>query len=54
VKAIDKAGNERIVKINPQNPLGWYENYENWLIIVLGLIIAYAIKKFLWRRYLKK
>ena len=54
VKAVDKAGNERMVKINPQNPLGWYENYENWLIIVLGLVIAYAIKKFLWRRYLKK
>jgi len=54
VKAIDKAGNERIVKMNPQNPLGWYENYENWIIIILGLVIAYAIKKFLWRRYLKK
>ncbi|MDD5720826.1 MAG: cohesin domain-containing protein [Candidatus Pacebacteria bacterium] len=54
VKAVDKAGNERIVKINPRNPLGWYENYENWLIIILGLAIAYTIKKFLWRRYLKK
>jgi len=54
VKAVDKAGNERIAKINPQNPLGWYENYENWIIIILGLTIAYAIKKILWRRYLKK
>ncbi len=54
VKAIDKAGNERIAKINPQNPLGWYEDYENWIIIILGLVIVYAIKKFLWRRYLKK
>ncbi|MFY9461709.1 MAG: cohesin domain-containing protein [Candidatus Sungiibacteriota bacterium] len=54
VKAVDYAGNERIAKINPRNPLGWYENYENWLIIILGLVIAYAIKKFLWRRYLKK
>ena len=54
IKAIDKAGNARIEKILPQNPLGWYENYENWLIITLGLVIAYAIKKFLWRRYLKK
>jgi len=54
VKAIDKAGNERIEKISPQNPLGWYENYENWLIIIVGLAIFYVIKKLLWRRYLKK
>jgi len=54
IKAVDKAGNERIVKINPQNPLGWYENYENWLIVLLGLVIAYIIKNFLWWRHLKK
>jgi len=54
VKAVDKAGNVRIEKILPQNPLRWYENYENWIIIILGLVIAYAIKKFLWGRYLKK
>ncbi len=28
VKAVDKAGNERIMKVVPQNPLAWYENYE--------------------------
>ncbi|MBU1178871.1 cohesin domain-containing protein [Patescibacteria group bacterium] len=51
VKAVDKAGNERIMEINPQNPLGWYENYENWIImILLGVVIAYVIRKFLWRR----
>jgi len=54
VKAVDKAGNVRIEEISPQNPLSWYENYENWLIIILGLAILYAIKKLLWRRYLKK
>ena len=53
VKAIDKAGNERTAKIPPKNPLRWYDNYENWIIIILGLIIVYAIKKFLWRRYIK-
>jgi len=54
VKAVDKAGNERIEKISPQNPLRWYENYENWFIIIVGLVILYTIKKFLWGRYLKK
>ena len=53
VKAVDRAGNERMVKINPQNPIGWYENYENWIIIILGLVIVYAIKRFLWRKYIK-
>ena len=50
VKAIDKAGNTRIVKLIPQNPLSWYENYENWLIIILGLAIAYVMRKFVWRK----
>jgi len=45
VKAIDKAGNTRIVKLMPQNPLRWYENYENWIILILGLVIAYAVYK---------
>lgn len=43
VKAVDKAGNTRVAKILPQNPLRWYENYENWVIIIIGLAIAYAI-----------
>ncbi|MDP3769985.1 MAG: cohesin domain-containing protein [bacterium] len=54
VKAVDNAGNKRIVKIMPSNPLMWYENYENWVIIILGLLIAHAIKKFLWRKRIKK
>lgn len=54
VKTVDKAGNTRVEKIPPQNPLRWYENYENWLIIVLGLAVAYVIKKFLWRKHLRK
>lgn len=53
VKAVDKAGNARIEKVLPQSPLKWYENYENWIIIILGLIIVYAIKRFLWRRHIK-
>ncbi|PIQ31119.1 MAG: hypothetical protein CO061_04550 [Candidatus Yonathbacteria bacterium CG_4_9_14_0_2_um_filter_47_74] len=32
----------RIEKILPRNPLRWHENYENWLVIMLGLVIASA------------
>ena len=46
VKAVDKERNARVTKVSPQNPLGWYENYENWFIIVLGLIIVFAVRKF--------
>ena len=46
VKAIDKAGNERITKILPENPLQWYENYENYIIIVMIFGIIWAIGKF--------
>jgi hypothetical protein len=54
VKAVDKAGNARIEKISPRNPLKWYENYENWIIIIVGIAAIYAFRKFLWRRFLKK
>jgi hypothetical protein len=42
VKAIDKAGNERIVKLSPINPMPWYTNFEDWFIIVLGIICVLA------------
>ena len=45
VKAIDKSGNERIVMLPPQKPLSWYENYKNWLIIILGFVIVYVVIK---------
>ena len=53
VKAIDKYGNERIEKILPRNPLSWYENFENWFIIVLVLLVAITYKKIIWKK-LKK
>jgi len=43
VKAVDNAGNERVEIIAPQNPLRWYENYKNWIILIIGLLIAYVI-----------
>lgn len=39
VKAVDKAGNERIVFVGALNPIKWYENYINWIIIIIGFIL---------------
>lgn len=50
VKAADKAGNERIVKIAPRIPLAWYENFENWVIIIMGIIIVIFVAKKIWRK----
>jgi hypothetical protein len=53
VKAVDKAGNERIVSLTPRYPLKWYEKWENWIIIIIGLVIvglvtiARRLRKFL-------
>lgn len=48
VKAVDKAGNERIIKIAPRNQLAWYESYESWTIIILGVFIAALAARKLW------
>jgi hypothetical protein len=52
IKAIDKAGNERIVKLVPQNPMPGYTNFENWLIIILVIIAVLLYFRF--SRKLKK
>src|SRR3989344_1106043 len=54
VKAVDKAGNVRIEKIPPQNPLKWYENYENWIILIVGVLALLLAVKKLWRKKYKK
>ncbi|MFN3301693.1 MAG: cohesin domain-containing protein [Patescibacteria group bacterium] len=43
IKAVDKAGNKRIVKISPRYPLSWYKNYENWVIIIIMVIFLVAV-----------
>jgi hypothetical protein len=44
IKAVDKAGNERVMRLEPLNPIRWYEKWEIWVIIIIsGLIIAYAV-----------
>lgn len=48
VKAVDKNGNARTAKISPSNPLPWYKNSVNWLILTMG-ILAVLIAKKLWR-----
>lgn len=47
VKAVDKAGNERLETLPAQNPLAWYENIFIWVIIILGVIIIYIIWRFM-------
>lgn len=53
VKAIDKAGNERVAELPPQNPLKWYENYSFWIIIIVVIILTY-ITWITWRILRKK
>lgn len=48
IKAVDKAGNERIAALPPQKPLQWYENYFIIGIIILGAVVAYRMIKNLW------
>lgn len=48
VKAVDRAGNARVVSVEPKNPLAWYENYENWIIILSAIIVLSAIKYIAW------
>jgi hypothetical protein len=50
VKAVDKAGNERMAVVEPRYPLRWYEKWEIWVTIIIGLVIAYAMRKFLWKK----
>lgn len=45
IKAVDKSGNERIVAVSPGYPLKWYENYENWIIIMIGAVIVLIWRK---------
>jgi len=44
VKAVDKAGNEKIETFLPKYPPRWYGQPLIWSIIILGIIIAYLIR----------
>ena len=47
VKAVDKAGNERIAVVEPRYPIKWYEMYEIWGIIIVMIFIGYIFWKIL-------
>jgi hypothetical protein len=50
VRAVDKASNKRIIQITPRNALLWYKNYENWIIIIVGVLTLLLAAKKLWRK----
>jgi len=51
IKAVDKAGNERIAVVEPRYPMRWYENWWIWIIIILVIIFSFiAIKGNLWKK----
>lgn len=54
IKAIDKAGNSRIVELQPTNPLAWYENHSYWLILLIGVSILATVYSILRRVVWKK
>lgn len=43
VKAIDKAGNERIVVVEPRYPMRWYEAWWVWGIIILVIVMILTV-----------
>lgn len=49
VKAVDRAGNERIAVLPPQK-LAWYENYSLWVIIILLIIFLLVFRRRLRRK----
>jgi len=53
VKAVDKAGNKRIMMVSPQNPPRWYENFWLWFIIIL-IIAFFALDYLLIKSRVKK
>ena len=51
IKAVDKAGNERITVVEPRYPMRWYEAW--WILGIITLsaiIIGYLFRKMLWTR----
>lgn len=43
VKAVDGAGNERVVWLKPVRPLAWWEDYHIWVILVIGAVAPLVV-----------
>jgi len=54
VKAVDKAGNERIAMLEPRYPFKWYERWENWFIILIGFFIICTFVRLRLKSKIKK
>ncbi len=53
IKAVDRAGNERIEVVEPPYPIvKWYQVWWIWAIILLVVIFAYFVKRKLWKKLL--
>ena len=48
IKAVDRAGNARVVSMEPAYPLSWYENILIWGILI-GILSIFIILR-LWRQ----
>ena len=49
VKAVDKNGNERIVKLPARYSKEWYEKYEFFAILIGVIILAFIAGRFKWK-----
>lgn len=52
VKAIDKAGNERVAVLNAQNSAPWYQQYAILSILLIMIVILF-LSKVLWPKFTK-
>ncbi len=50
VKAVDRAGNERVIKLSAKNGIPWYQNINILFIIILILMFIFFFKNKLWNR----
>jgi len=53
VKAIDKSGNEKIERVSPKYPLPFYENLDDWSILITIIAFLWLYKKLIWKKHKK-
>ncbi|MCX6800555.1 MAG: cohesin domain-containing protein [Candidatus Falkowbacteria bacterium] len=52
IKAFDKAGNTKTIKLSPTHSVDWYERHKSWVIIMITIMLIFGIIK-LHAKYLK-